>query len=218
MRYTPCMASNHPSVPDIEAAIRAALARGHKRIDDVAQILLVSRSTLERAIPEGSSFTMLRRKTQLELALIRLKRGERAQLVAEAVCLSPDRLRIMIRDETGLTPRQITYAAQALKKVETWKSAGPISPGTTFYRERLRRWDRIDREVTALVGDFNATHPLADWAKQLLLAIERPDFRRQPYRDQLRRRRRTESEKFQRQLAKALERSAKNAEFGERAA
>lgn len=206
MRYTQCMAANHPSVAEIEAAIGEALARGRKRIDDVAQILLVSRSTLERAIPEDRSFTDLRQKVQMNIALPRLKRGDRAWIVADAVCLSPDRLRIMVREETGLTPRQIIWAAQARLKVEEWKSAGPIYPGTTLYRERLRRWDRIDHEMTELLGDFSATHPLADWAKQLLLAIERPDYRRQPYRDQLRQRRRKESERFQRRLQQALQR------------
>lgn len=204
------MTNARPKSGEIEAAIREAFSYGRSAIDDVAQILRVSRSTLERALNQPShgceptDFTSMRREVRLEIALELLTRGKSAGSVAEKVCLSPDYLTVVAREETGLTPKQIIRAAQLGKKVAAWKREGPVAQGTALYRERLRKWERIDTEVTNLLGDLGPTHPLNAWAKKLVVGLQRPDYRRQPYRNQLQAKRRRESEEIQRRLTAYL--------------
>jgi AraC-like DNA-binding protein len=212
VRYTACMAGARPDPDEIEDAIREAFTYGRTSIDDVAQILTVSRSTVERALAESgrskepTDFTSLRRKVRLKIGLPLLTNGESVRSVAEKVCLSPDHLTVIVREETGLTPRQIIRAACLRKRIEDWKREGPLRQGTTLYRMRLRAWDRIDAELTNLLGDLGPSHPLARWAKQLLVNLERPDYRRQPYRDVMRANRKREGEVLQRRLKAHLNR------------
>ena len=206
------MASARPEPDEIEEAICEAFTYGRTSADDVAQILAVSRSTIERALaePVGSrkptDFTSLRRQARLKIGLPLLMNGESVRSIAEEVCLSPDHLTVIIREETGLTPKQIIRAARLGKKIEAWKREGPVHQGTTLYRMRLREWDRIDTELTNLLGDLGALHPLAQWAKRLLVNLERPDYRRQPHRDVVRANRKRESEVLQRRLQVHLDR------------
>ena len=200
------MASARPAPEEVEDAIREAFSYGRTSIEDIAQILTVSRSTVERALTgtvgsrQSTDFTSLRRKVRLKIGLPLLTHGESVGSVAEKVCLCPDHLTVIVREETGLTPKQIIRASRLGQKIERWKREGPLRQGTTLYRLRLREWDRIDVQLSDLLGDLGPSHPLAHWAKQLLVDLERPDYRRQPYRDVLRVDRRRESELVQRRL------------------
>lgn len=212
VRYTACMASARPEPDEIEDAIREAFTYGRIRIDDIAQILAVSRSTVERALAEPADsknptdFTALRRIVRLKISLPLLTNGESVRSVAEKVCLCPDHLTVIVRGETGLTPRQIIRAARLGKKIEDWKREGPLRQNTALYRTRLRAWDRIDTELTNLLGDLGPSHPLARWAKRLLVDLERPDYRRQPHRDVMRANRKRESDALQHRLQTYLDR------------
>ena len=210
------MAGARPDLEEIENAIREAFTYGRTSIEDVAQILTVSRSTVERALAESTpfeeptDFTSLRRKVRLKIGLPLLTNGESVRSVAEKVCLSPDYLTVIVREETGLTPRQIIRAACLRERIENWKREGPLNQGTTLYRMRLRTWDRIDIELTNLLGDLGPSHPLTSWAKQLLVDLERPDYRRRPHRDVMRAKRQRESEVFQRRIQDHLNRINSN--------
>ncbi len=88
-----------------------------------------------------------------------------------------------------------------------WRRQGPPSYGSPLYHRQRREWLQIDAELIRLLADLNALHPLAQWAKALLVAIDRPDYRKQPYRDDLRDRRKLERERWELQLRRFLDRS-----------
>jgi AraC-like DNA-binding protein len=183
-------ASGRPSAEDVRNAIGRALARGLRSTDDVAQLLHVSRSTLERGLQdEGVEFKQLRRDVQLEIALELLTSGASAAHTATEVCVTRDHLCVIVRAHTGLTPYQLIRAVKLAEKVGRWQEQGPPAYGSAWYRAQFDQWRAIDDELQRLFGDLGPDHPLADWAKKLLLAVERPDYRRAPHRARLRSRR-----------------------------
>lgn len=197
-----------PDLADIEQAIRSALASGRSGIMDVAQITSTSTSTLQRTLAkEGVCFSGLRRKVQLRIALRLLTSGKSLRFAASEVALTPDHLSVIIKEETGLCPRQILRAAELGGRVSRWRRQGPPSYGSPLYHRRRREWLQIDAELIRLLADLNASHPLAEWAKALLVAIDRPDYRRQPYRDDLRDRRELERKRWKLRLREYLDRS-----------
>jgi AraC-like DNA-binding protein len=175
------------TVASVEEAMRDALARGRKSIDDVAQLLFVSASTLQRRLAhEDTTFTEVRQRVQVEVALELLTKGKAAASVAEEVCLSTDHLCVLVRRAADLTPLQIVRAATLTASVQRWRRSGPPTYGSPLYLTQFRKWRSIDRELRELLEDLDASHPLADWAKQMLTMVARPDFRRQPHRRRIR--------------------------------
>jgi AraC-like DNA-binding protein len=197
VRYTKCMVTTL-GIGVVRASIRTCLEQGTKRIQDVALELHVSRSTLQRRLAEqGTDFTRLRRAVQTEVALEHLKSGRAVVVAARRALVCPDHLRRFVREETGLTPGQIARAVELADRVQLMREQDPPSFGTPLYRLQMRKWHRIDAELDGLLGDIGPTNPLADWAKGLLLSAERPDFRRQPYRNQIREKRKREREELE---------------------
>lgn len=187
-------ASARPSVDEVRTAIRRALGRGRRSPEDVAQILHVSRSTLERGLHDkGVLFKQLRREVQLSVAVELMTAGTPAGRVAAEVCMTRDHLCVIVREYTGLTPYQIIRAARLAEKVRGWRRYGPPAFGSALYRKQLQEWHAVDMELQNLFGDLGPEHPLTAWAKGLLVAAHRPDFRRQPYRAQIRERREKEN-------------------------
>lgn len=185
----------------MRTAIAEALNRGRRNIDDVAQILCVSSSTLQRLLADAETdFTTLRREVQVAMALAHLTTGRRVCLVAERTVLSPDHLRVIVKEATGLTPLQILTAARISATLESWRRQGPPSYGSFLYRRQFEQWQRFDAQLQDLFSDLGPDHPLADWAKKTLLAAQRPDFRTQPYRRERRQRTRRQSAELQRIL------------------
>jgi AraC-like DNA-binding protein len=200
-------------IEEVEAAVEAALARGGKQIDDVAQILFVSRSTLQRRVAP-SSFTDVRQRVQLRLALASLQSGRDPGDVANEVVLSRDHLRILVKEATGLTPAQIMLAVRTAARLRAWKEQVPPPSGTYAYRRRIYEWDTADRKLQDMLGDIKAKNPLAPWAKRLLLAVQRPDNRLRPNRESIyearreeRKRRERLRESDERQLEEMLDQS-----------
>jgi AraC-like DNA-binding protein len=185
----------------VRTAIADALNRGRRNLVDVAQILCVSSSTLQRLLAEfETDFTTLRREVQVRLALGHLTAGCRVRLAAERTVLSPDHLCVIVKEATGLTPLQILSAARISATLERWRGQGPPSYGSFLYRRQFEQWQRFDSQLQDLFADLGPDHPLADWAKKTLLAAERPDFRTQPYRRQRLQRVRRQSAELQRIL------------------
>lgn len=192
------MSERRPDEAEVRVAVRLALEHGVKRIEDVAGSLHLSKSTLQRRLAQcGTTFTVVRRETQLSIALECLIEGGSARKAARRALLSPDHLCVMVRQMTGLTPRRIARAAELGRRVEHLRTLDPPESGTWLYRRRLRTWERIDGELDRLLGDLGPDHPLADWAKRLLLSAQKPDFRRQPYRERIRAKRQRESERLE---------------------
>jgi AraC-like DNA-binding protein len=204
------VSSSRPQPKQVEAAIREAFQRGHAGIEDVAQILCVSRSTVERSLAqpldgrEATDFTQLRNVLRVSIALDLLTSGVPIRNVAERVCVSADHLTVLVRRAVGLAPGEISRAILLRGRVSAWKREGPLRPGTMLYRKRLREWDRIDAQMVALLGDLDASHPLAAWAKALLTDLERPDYRREPFRKELEDKKRERSEALEKQLFSVL--------------
>gem|GEM_PF-2269681 len=194
MRYTKRMGTSL-SQKAVRTAIRSCLERGTKSIHDVAQKLHVSRSTLQRRLADqGTDFTNLRKAVQAEVAIEHLKGGRRVSVAARRALISPDHLRQLVREETGLTPGQIARAAALAERVRFMREQDPPSFGTYLYRLQAQKWHRIDAELDRLLGDIGPANPLADWAKGVLVDAARPDFRQQPYRNRIREKRRRERE------------------------
>jgi len=180
--------SSKPTPGDIQEAIAAALARGRRSLADVAQILCVSPSTLQRSLAEQETdFTSLRREIQVRVALKHLTAGVPAWRVAQEVGLSHDHLRVIIKAATGLTPLEILTAARISATLRRWRSSGPPAYGSWLYRRQFEQWQKFDTQLQKMFEELGPAHPLANWAKEVLLAANRPDFRKQPYRDQHRR-------------------------------
>ena len=190
------MQKPHGQTKEAEAAIETALARGRTGIDDVAQILFVSKSTLQRRVGPHS-FTAVRQRVQLRLALDGLTSGRGAGCVAREVVLSRDHLRVLVKKATGLTPARITQAVRLASRLQAWKAQVPPPSGTHAYRRRIDQWDQADRKLIALLGDIGPENPLAPWAKQLLVAVERPDNRLRPNRKRIQQARRAERERLE---------------------
>jgi len=197
VRYTVIVHSARPTVPEVQTVLRDALACGKKSIDDVAQILFVSTSTLQRLLADaGTGFTELRKEVQIQIALELLTQGRSARAVAGEVSLTPDHLCVLVRSATDLTPAQIIRASKLAAKVRRWRRYGPPPYGSPLYRRQLCEWQEIDAFLQGLLVDLGAHHPLATWAKRLLVDAARPDFRTQPHRGQIRARRKLEADEL----------------------
>jgi AraC-like DNA-binding protein len=189
--------SARPTFLQVQAALRAALPCGKKSIDDVAQLLFVSTSTLQRVLADSRlDFTQLRKEVQVEVALELLTQGKSARTVAAEVGLSRDHLCVLVRRATDLTPSQIIRATKLDAKVRRWRKYGPPPYGSPLYREQFRQWQEIDAGLQALFADLSADHPLATWAKKLLVGVARPDFRTQPHRGHIRDLRKREADEL----------------------
>lgn len=197
------MQTQHGQIREVEAAIETALARGRTRVDDVAQILFVSKSTLQRRV-KPYTFTAIRQRVQLRLALDDLTSGGEAGNTAKKVILSRDHLRVLVKEGTGLTPARIVYAAKLASQLQAWKNQIPPRSGTYAYRRRIIEWDQADRKLEVMLGDIGPENPLAPWAKQLLVAVERPDNRLRSNRARIQEARRHERERLE-QLRKREE-------------
>lgn len=195
------MPPTRPSAETARSAIRKALARGRRSPEDVAQLLYVSRSTLERGLQdEGLKFKQLRREEQLKIAIELLTAGTPAAHVADEVCMTRDHLRVTVREHTGRAPNQIIRAARLADKARGWSRYGPPAFGSARYRRQFHEWKAIDAELQRLLADLGHTHPLAAWAKKLLVAAHRPDFRQRPHRARLRERQAREAAASQERL------------------
>jgi AraC-like DNA-binding protein len=196
------MQETRGSIKEVEAAIETALARGRTGVDDVAQILFVSRSTLQRRV-KPDSFTAIRQRVQLRVALDGLKSGREAGHVAKEVALSRDHLRILVKRATGLTPARILQAASLASRLQAWKVQVPPPSGTYAYRRRIDQWDQCDRRLDTILGDIKAGNPLAPWAMRLLVSVERPDNRLRPNRERIQEARKRERERWDAELKQA---------------
>jgi AraC-like DNA-binding protein len=195
---------SRPSLPEVQRAIGDALARGRRRLVDVAQILCTSESTVQRSLADcGTDFTSLRKEVQVRIALENLTAGRPVWAAADRAVLSPDHLCVAIKEATGLTPLQIVRAAEISATLDRWRRQGPPAFGSLLYRRQFEQWQKFDAHLQELFADLGPKHPLADWAKKTLLAAERPDFRTRRYRDDRRRKADREAAQLERLLNSA---------------
>ena len=187
-------------------AIRAQLETGPGlRIEDVAGCMYVSKSTLQRALAqEGTTFTVLRRRVRVEVAIERLTGGATCTSAATYVGLSRDHMCKLVREYTGLTPRRIVRARRLAHQAKRWRRSAPPPAKSWFYVEQLRRWRAIEVELGKLVEELPADSPLAGWAQQMRRSARRPDYRSGHYRKLTAAQRRREEATFLRSLRRAM--------------
>ena len=188
------MRTDRPTAAHVERAIRERLqAGGTLYIEDVAERLYVSRSTLQRTLStHGTSFSALRRHVQVQAALEYLTSGNSCTRTAERVGLSCDHLCKLVKAQADLTPKQIARASRLGARVRRWRSGAPPRAGTRLYYRRLERWRLIEAEIAALLADLPADHPLGSWAAKLQRSSQRPDYRRGRFRSRAHAERRRE--------------------------
>jgi AraC-like DNA-binding protein len=179
---------------ETQAQVRELLGSEAVHVEDVAAGLFLSKSTLQRRLAErGTSFTAIRRRVQVDVAIERLIAGASCASAARRVGLSRDHLCRLVSAQTALQPGQIARACQLARRAERWRRSAPPRAGTRVYSERNERWRRLEREVTALLAPVPASgDPLSRWACKLRRAAQRPDYRRGAYRARARAERRRE--------------------------
>jgi AraC-like DNA-binding protein len=182
-------------IEQVRKATMASVAAGAPaRIEEVAAVLFVSRSTLQRRLAAGgTSFTEIRREARVRVALCRLTSGSSCARTAREVGLSGDHLCRLITLETGVRPRDIARACELATRARRWRRATPPRSGTRLYAERRSRWRALEAELQELLEPISASgHPLSAWAHRMRRAGRRPDFRRGVYRARARSSRRKE--------------------------
>lgn len=207
----PCGVPSHrPSLPEIQDTIRDGVHAGTMlHVEDVAESLYLSRSTLQRTLEDlDTTFTRLRRQVRVDVALERLTAGESCTSTAAYVGLSTDHLCKLVTEYADLTPRQIARACELADRVRRWRRSAPPRADTSLYWKQLEQWRAIDAELGALVADLSPGHPLAAWARKLRRSTQRPDYRRGRYRARVRAERRREQARLLMQLRRAATWSA----------
>lgn len=186
------MEPGRPSLSRIRESIVANVARDALTIYDIAGAVNSSRSQVQRVLAAAdTSYTELLRRARIEVALRELvaKRHSARRAAAEAG-ITRDHLCVLLKSDLGLSTRQILRARDLEDRIDRWRREVPPLAGTKLYYRRRRQWLRTDAELRKLLEDLDSDHPLAGWAKQLLVAAARPDYRRGPYRQEIQRRRR----------------------------
>jgi AraC-like DNA-binding protein len=186
--------STRPTPWEVQRVICDRIREGASlRIEEIAASLFISRSTLQRAMADqGATFTAVRQRAQVEVAIEHLTTGSSCTYTAAQVGLSSDHLCKLVTDYVGLTPRQITRAWQLADRVRRWRRSVPPRANTKLYFRRLERWKKIDAELEQILATISPGHPLARWARRLRQSAQRPDYRRGKYRARVRSERRRE--------------------------
>jgi AraC-like DNA-binding protein len=197
--------SNRPTLREVQGAICDRLHAGAMlHVEDIAESLYVSKSTLQRTLADlDTTFTQLRRQVQVEVAIKRLTGGASCTSTAAYVGLSSDHMCKLVAEYADLTPRQIVRACQLAGRVQRWRRSVPPRANTKLYFKQLERWRAIDAEIEQLVAGLASGHPLAAWAHKLRQSTQRPDYRRGRYRTRVRAQRRRDEVRFMALLRQA---------------
>jgi AraC-like DNA-binding protein len=179
------MNARRPFAADVERTTTAIVRAGTPaRIEDVAAALYVSRATLQRRLArEGESFTEIRKRSRVTVAITELTHGASCARAAAKVGLSGEHLCRLVRQRTGLRPKEIVRASSLAARAQQWRRSKPPRSGSRLYWERSRRWRELEAEVRMLLAPVPATaHPLSGWARRTIHMCARPDYRTGRYR------------------------------------
>jgi len=179
------MNARRPFTAEVEQTTTALVRAGATtRIEDVALALYVSRATLQRRLArEGESFTEIRKRSRVAVAITELTHGASCARAAARVGLSGEHLCRLVRQRTGLRPKEIVRASGLAARAQRWRLSKPPRSGSRLYWERSRRWRALEAEVRMLLAPVPATgHPLSSWARRTIDTCARPDYRTGRYR------------------------------------
>jgi AraC-like DNA-binding protein len=179
------MNARRPFTAEVERITTAFVHSGATaRIKDVADALYVSRATLQRHLArEGETFTEIRRRSRVTVAITELTHGASCARAATRVGLSGEHLCRLVSQRTGLRPKEIVRASSLAAQAQRWRRSKPPRSGSRLYWERSRRWRVLEAEVRMLLEPVPATgHPLSSWARRTIRMCVRPDYRTGRYR------------------------------------
>lgn len=202
----------------IERLLRVHAVHDERGISicEVAADLLSSRSTVQRALrAHGTTFSAELHQLRVRIATLLIVRHRRtATEAARAVGVTPDHLRKLLLDALGVTPGNLRRVLGKLDTVRRWNRGSPPQYGTPWYRQRRRRWMALERDVARILGPIPPSSPLREWADQRLDEIRRPDFRKNPHRDRIRRDRAEQQRIWVAQFEAILKRALAHDETG----
>jgi AraC-like DNA-binding protein len=156
-----------PTLTQIRQALEEAVVGRRASVDSVARALHCSASTIHRRLNRrGTSFAAERAAIQAGLAFDLITRGCRISTVAGRVGVSSDHLCVIVRKAYGLTPRQLQRITRLARRLGE-------EPRT---RQELAQFERDDALMQSLLAPIDADHPLAGWAKGLVLLGDRPEY------------------------------------------
>src|SRR5580658_8982192 len=153
------MNARRPFAADVERTTTAIVRAGAPaRIEDVAAALYVSRATLQRRLAhKGESFTEIRKRSRVTVAITELTHGASCARAAARVGLSGEHLCRLARQRTGLRPKEIVRASSLAARAQQWRRSKPPRSGSRLYWERSRRWRELEAEVLMLLAPVPAT-------------------------------------------------------------
>lgn len=186
------MPTSRPTLQQIVSAIDERLT-SPVTLDDLAEALGCSRSSIQRACRPWN-FTMVLRRRRAIRAAKAIVHGKTVTEAAALAGVSTDQLRRIFVDVHGVRPGDLREAVIQMRRVALWKSRPP-RPGTRLYYRRLRQWRRTERLFDRLRMEVKKSTPLEQWLVDSQEASRRPDFRERPYRQALREQRRAEKQR-----------------------
>lgn len=184
------------SLESLRENLAALLAHPEVSIEEFACAMGTSRSGVQRAFRRhGSTYTRELRFVRVERATEEIvRKGRSARDAAELVGVTPDHLCRLLKETHGLTAKQLVRARDLERQARRWLGQTPPRAGTPLYRRRRQEWIELEAELDSILGDLPHTHALAPWAKSVLDAARRPDFRAREHRDRIAEQRRDEAE------------------------
>lgn len=169
-----------PTLKEIRSALQGV---GGTRLSapGLGRRLHCSESTLHRRLRErGTSLVVERNKIRASQAFALLGVGYSVSQVAMRVGVSADHLRAIMLRTFGWTPAKIKRAAELAAALE-------VEPRTRSALAAIERRDCLLQEHLAEIG---ADHPLAAWAKELVLRGYHPERENAAFARELRERER----------------------------
>jgi len=164
-------------VTDVRAILREDSNGLRMSARRLAQRLYSSETTLRRKLrAAGTSLTHERSLARAEIALPLLQRGKSVKRVADRVGISPDHLRVTLESIYGLHPSTVQHVGRLVRTLE----------GEPRSLRALERAQEKDRLLQDLLADIGPDHPLASWARNLILVGYHPERESAKYRERLR--------------------------------
>jgi AraC-like DNA-binding protein len=157
---------SEPTLSQIQEAVRCGLLARRTSAWRIAQVLSCSPSTLHRRLHEqGTTLVTQINEIRTETAFELLRGGYSVSRAASSVGVSPDHLRLLMRQRYRWAPRRIKYAIELGRRLK--------KPPETTRAQRDATSD--DAALQALLADIGPDHPLNEWARGLVLAGHHPE-------------------------------------------
>lgn len=156
-----------PTFAAIQQALHEGVTERRTSVGAIAARLHSSPSTVHRRLRRHhTTFAVERNTVRAQQAFELLTAGYPASIAAARVGVSTDHLCVVMRRAYGVTPRRI-------RQIVRLAGALRAQPET---REQLAQFERNDAQLQVLLDPIGPGHPLAGWAKKLVVLGHRPEY------------------------------------------